>query len=55
MPGNPTTAVQADAYAQLLDHLGIDKVVDHRWFFFIIHLWLRLSETDPLGLHQVVY
>jgi pimeloyl-ACP methyl ester carboxylesterase len=27
MPGNPTTAVQADAYAQLLDHLGIDKVV----------------------------
>jgi hypothetical protein len=23
---NPTTAMQADAYAQLLDHLGIDKV-----------------------------
>jgi pimeloyl-ACP methyl ester carboxylesterase len=27
MPGNPTTAMQADAYVQLLDHLGIDKVV----------------------------
>ncbi len=27
MPGNPTTAMQADAYAQLLDRLGIDKVV----------------------------
>jgi 2-hydroxy-6-oxonona-2,4-dienedioate hydrolase len=27
MPGNPTTAMQADAYFQLLDHLGIDKVV----------------------------
>jgi 2-hydroxy-6-oxonona-2,4-dienedioate hydrolase len=25
-PGNPTTAMQADAYAQLLDRLGIDKV-----------------------------
>jgi pimeloyl-ACP methyl ester carboxylesterase len=27
MPTNPTTAMQADAYVQLLDHLGIDKVV----------------------------
>ncbi len=27
LPGNPTTAMQADAYAQLLDRLGIDKVV----------------------------
>src|ERR1022692_4047813 len=27
MPDNPTTAMQADAYVQLLDHLGIDKVV----------------------------
>jgi pimeloyl-ACP methyl ester carboxylesterase len=27
MPANLTTAMQADAYAQLLDHLGIDKVV----------------------------
>ncbi|MGD0908199.1 MAG: alpha/beta hydrolase [Candidatus Acidiferrales bacterium] len=27
MPGNLTTAMQADAYVQLLDHLGIDKVV----------------------------
>jgi len=27
MPGNPTIAMQADAYVQLLDHLGIDKVV----------------------------
>jgi pimeloyl-ACP methyl ester carboxylesterase len=27
MPSNPTTAMQADAYVQLLDHLGIDKVV----------------------------
>ena len=27
MPENPTTAMQADAYVQLLDHLGIDKVV----------------------------
>jgi pimeloyl-ACP methyl ester carboxylesterase len=27
MPGNPTTAMQADAFAQLLDKLGIDKVV----------------------------
>jgi len=27
MPGNRTTAMQADAYAQLLDHLGIDNVV----------------------------
>ncbi|MGA3091762.1 MAG: alpha/beta hydrolase [Terriglobales bacterium] len=27
MPSNPTTARQADAYAQLLDHLRIDKVV----------------------------
>jgi pimeloyl-ACP methyl ester carboxylesterase len=27
MPGSPTTAMQADAYVQLLDHLGIDKVV----------------------------
>jgi pimeloyl-ACP methyl ester carboxylesterase len=27
MPDNPTTAMQADAYAQFLDHLGIDKVV----------------------------
>jgi pimeloyl-ACP methyl ester carboxylesterase len=27
MPNNPTTAMQADAYIQLLDHLGIDKVV----------------------------
>jgi 2-hydroxy-6-oxonona-2,4-dienedioate hydrolase len=27
MPGNPSTAMQADAYAQLLDRLGIDKVV----------------------------
>jgi 2-hydroxy-6-oxonona-2,4-dienedioate hydrolase len=27
MPNNPTTATQADAYVQLLDHLGIDKVV----------------------------
>jgi pimeloyl-ACP methyl ester carboxylesterase len=26
MPGNPTTTMQADAYAQLLDGLGIDKV-----------------------------
>ena len=26
-PGDPTTAMQADAYVQLLDHLGIDKVV----------------------------
>jgi len=26
MPGNPTTAMQADAYAQLLDRLGIDQV-----------------------------
>ena len=26
MPGKPTTAMQADAYAQLLDRLGIDKV-----------------------------
>jgi pimeloyl-ACP methyl ester carboxylesterase len=27
MPNDPTTAMQADAYVQLLDHLGIDKVV----------------------------
>jgi len=27
MPGNPTVAMQADAYVQLLDHLGIGKVV----------------------------
>ena len=27
LPANLTTAIQADAYAQLLDHLGIDKVV----------------------------
>jgi len=27
MPGNPTTAMQANAYVQLLDHLGIDRVV----------------------------
>ena len=27
MPSNATTATQADAYAQLLDRLGIDKVV----------------------------
>lgn len=27
MPNNPTTAMQADTYVQLLDHLGIDKVV----------------------------
>ena len=27
VPDNLTTAMQADAYAQLLDHLGIDKVV----------------------------
>jgi pimeloyl-ACP methyl ester carboxylesterase len=27
MPNNPTTAMQADAYIQLLDHLGVDKVV----------------------------
>ena len=27
MPNSPTIAMQADAYAQLLDHLGIDKVV----------------------------
>lgn len=27
LPGNPTTAMQADAYAELLDRLGIDKVV----------------------------
>ena len=27
MPDNPTTAMQADAYVQLLDNLGIDKVV----------------------------
>jgi 2-hydroxy-6-oxonona-2,4-dienedioate hydrolase len=27
LPGNLTTAMQADAYAQLLDRLGIDKVV----------------------------
>ena len=27
MPGNLTTAMQADAYAQILDRLGIDKVV----------------------------
>lgn len=27
MPIGPTTAMQADAYVQLLDHLGIDKVV----------------------------
>jgi 2-hydroxy-6-oxonona-2,4-dienedioate hydrolase len=27
MPNNPTTAMQADAYVQLLDHLAIDKVV----------------------------
>jgi pimeloyl-ACP methyl ester carboxylesterase len=26
MPKKPSTAMQADAYAQLLDHLGIDKV-----------------------------
>jgi pimeloyl-ACP methyl ester carboxylesterase len=26
MPDNATTSMQADAYAQLLDHLGIDKV-----------------------------
>jgi 2-hydroxy-6-oxonona-2,4-dienedioate hydrolase len=26
MPSNPTTAMQADAYVQLLDHLGIGKV-----------------------------
>ena len=26
MPASPTTAMQADAYAQLLDRLGIDKV-----------------------------
>jgi len=26
LPGNPTAAMQADAYAQLLDRLGIDKV-----------------------------
>src|ERR1035441_10074443 len=26
LPGNLTTAMQADAYAQLLDRLGIDKV-----------------------------
>src|SRR5271165_4991397 len=26
MPDSPTTAMQADAYAQLLDRLGIDKV-----------------------------
>ena len=26
MPDNPTTAMQADAYAQLLDHLGIGQV-----------------------------
>jgi pimeloyl-ACP methyl ester carboxylesterase len=26
MPEKPTTAMQADAYVQLLDHLGIDKV-----------------------------
>jgi 2-hydroxy-6-oxonona-2,4-dienedioate hydrolase len=27
MPGNPSTAMQADSYAQLLDYLGIDNVV----------------------------
>jgi 2-hydroxy-6-oxonona-2,4-dienedioate hydrolase len=27
LPGNLTTAMQADAYAQLLDRLGVDKVV----------------------------
>ncbi len=27
MPDNPTTAMQADAYVQLLDRIGIDKVV----------------------------
>jgi pimeloyl-ACP methyl ester carboxylesterase len=27
LPANLTTAMQADAYAELLDHLGIDKVV----------------------------
>jgi pimeloyl-ACP methyl ester carboxylesterase len=27
MPDNPTTAMQADAYVQLLDHFGIYKVV----------------------------
>jgi len=27
MPGEPTTAMQADAYAELLDRLGVDKVV----------------------------
>ncbi len=27
MLNHPTTAMQADAYVQLLDHLGIDKVV----------------------------
>jgi pimeloyl-ACP methyl ester carboxylesterase len=26
MPANPTTAMQAEAYVQLLDHLGVDKV-----------------------------
>jgi 2-hydroxy-6-oxonona-2,4-dienedioate hydrolase len=26
LPANLTTAIQADAYAQLLDHLGVDKV-----------------------------
>ena len=26
LPDDPTTAMQADAYVQLLDHLGIDKV-----------------------------
>ena len=26
MPASPTTAMQADAYAQLLDHLGIGQV-----------------------------
>jgi 2-hydroxy-6-oxonona-2,4-dienedioate hydrolase len=27
MPNDPTTAMQADAYVELLDHLGIDNVV----------------------------
>ena len=27
LPANLTTGMQADAFAQLLDHLGIDKVV----------------------------
>jgi pimeloyl-ACP methyl ester carboxylesterase len=27
LPGNPTTAMQADAYVELLERLGVDKVV----------------------------